>query len=309
MFGDDRRRSLVWPLVLISAGVLFLLNNLGVVSWSIWSVLWRMWPVLLVAIGLDLVFGRRSGIWQAITVVMLIALFAGAFWLFDISENAWSGEKITKTVVHEMEDAEAADVKIKMNIGTMLITALPSSSDYFVTGEVEVSEFETLTDDLEFSDDTIYYSLTSEGPQYHPNWIFSNDGDNDKRWDLLLNPDVMLTMDINTGVGRTELNLSDLKIGSLDLNSGVGEVSVVLPKEGDFRANVKAGVGKLEIFLPEELAARITIDGGLGEIHILGDFTQRDGSYYTQNYSSSQEGIELYVDGGVGNIRVVQIDN
>jgi hypothetical protein len=59
---DDRRRSLVGPVILIGLGVVFLLNNLGVLAWSVWEVILRLWPILLVAAGLDLLLGRRS-IW------------------------------------------------------------------------------------------------------------------------------------------------------------------------------------------------------------------------------------------------------
>ncbi len=56
------RVGLVWPVILISAGMMFLLNNLGLLSWNVWGTLWRLWPVLLIAAGLDILIGRRS-IW------------------------------------------------------------------------------------------------------------------------------------------------------------------------------------------------------------------------------------------------------
>jgi len=308
MADNRRRKSLVWPLVLISLGVLFLLNNLGIVSWSIWSLLWRMWPVLLVAIGLDLIFGRRSGIWQAITVIVIIGLFAGAFWLFDVTENTWSGEKVTYTIVQEIGKAEDVDVNIKMNIGSLSLNSLPTNSDFLVTGEVEVSEFEDLTDELLTFRDKSTYRLSSDGQQYHPGWIFNRDGNGDKHWELMLNQDVMLNLEVDTGVGITELDLSDLLLKDLNINSGVGEVTVYMPGRGDYQASVKAGVGKLEIYLPNDLAAQIFIDGGLGNVTVIGDFIQRNGNYYTRNYNSSEEQIELFIDGGVGNIRIVQTD-
>ena len=43
---------LFWPIILIGVGVIFLLNNLGVITGSPWEVIWRLWPVLLIALGL-----------------------------------------------------------------------------------------------------------------------------------------------------------------------------------------------------------------------------------------------------------------
>lgn len=306
MSSNGRRRSLVWPLILISIGVLFLLNNLGVVDWNIWSILWRMWPVLIVAIGLDLIFGRRSGVWQAITVAVLIGLFAGAFWLFDVTEKTWSGEKIVQTIEHEISGAEEADVTIKMNIGSMVLSGSPTSSDIFVSGKVEISEYEDLTDDVQLRGDKLTYTLSSEGHQYQPGWIFSRDIDNDKKWELMLTPDVLVNLNIDTGVGKTEVDLSNLQLSGLVLNSGVGEVVVSLPNEGDFQASIKAGVGKMEIYIPEDLAIGIFIDSGLGNVTVDGDYIQRGENYFSQNYNSAPDKVELYLDGGVGNIRIVQ---
>jgi hypothetical protein len=50
---DEKRRrtrpSLIWPVILITVGILFLLSNLGVLDINFWE-LWRLWPVLLILI-------------------------------------------------------------------------------------------------------------------------------------------------------------------------------------------------------------------------------------------------------------------
>ena len=48
------RGGLVGPILLIGLGLVFLLTNLGMLSTSIWGVLLRIWPVILIAIGVDL---------------------------------------------------------------------------------------------------------------------------------------------------------------------------------------------------------------------------------------------------------------
>ena len=42
-----------WPLLLIAVGVVFLLSNLGLLSFDPWQ-LWQLWPIILVIIGLDI---------------------------------------------------------------------------------------------------------------------------------------------------------------------------------------------------------------------------------------------------------------
>ena len=46
------------PLVIVAAGVVLLLNTTGVVSWSAWSELGRLWPIAVILFGLSLVWQR-----------------------------------------------------------------------------------------------------------------------------------------------------------------------------------------------------------------------------------------------------------
>jgi hypothetical protein len=46
--------------MLIGIGVIFLLINLGYLDISIWTILWRFWPVFLILGGLQLIFGKGT---------------------------------------------------------------------------------------------------------------------------------------------------------------------------------------------------------------------------------------------------------
>ncbi|MBN2044390.1 MAG: hypothetical protein JW757_05150 [Anaerolineales bacterium] len=304
---DYRGRSVVWPLILISLGVVFLLNNLGIISWDIWYTLVQMWPVLLVAIGIDLIIGRRSNIFSVISALIIIGLFAGAFWLIGVTGDAWSGEQVSRSILQQAEGAQAAEIEISMSVGELLIEALPDDANLLIDGEIRVSEYETVAEKLRMVGDTAVYSLETHGQQYHPGWIFSDRGESNKYWDLAINPNLPLELRLDSGVGRSEIDLSGMTLEYLEIDSGVGEVVVTLPEDGDYVVRVSGGVGRLEIRLPANVAARISLDTGLGDITILGDFYLQDGDYYSEGYSRSDQRVEIHLDGGVGNIKVVQI--
>lgn len=72
--GDSKPRSHFGGIILIFLGLLFLLNNFGIVPWSVWSVLWRAWPVFLIFIGLEAIFGKTrkgSGLLALILILLL----------------------------------------------------------------------------------------------------------------------------------------------------------------------------------------------------------------------------------------------
>ena len=54
----ERPASVFGPIILLTVGCALLLSNLGVVRFT--SV-WRLWPLILIAAGLNAIFGRSKG--------------------------------------------------------------------------------------------------------------------------------------------------------------------------------------------------------------------------------------------------------
>jgi len=67
--------DLFWGLSLIFSGVILFFNTLGVVPWSIWSQLWRVWPMFIILAGLRIVLGK-SAISNIIIGAVTIIFFA-----------------------------------------------------------------------------------------------------------------------------------------------------------------------------------------------------------------------------------------
>jgi len=66
-------------LAIILIGVILLLNNLNILEWSVWYDIFRLWPLLLVSLGISLIFRRRLS-WLAplvIVVGIIIGVSAG----------------------------------------------------------------------------------------------------------------------------------------------------------------------------------------------------------------------------------------
>ncbi len=50
--------GILLPLIIVAAGVVLLLNTTGVLSWSAWSELGRLWPIAVILFGVSLVWQR-----------------------------------------------------------------------------------------------------------------------------------------------------------------------------------------------------------------------------------------------------------
>lgn len=69
--------------ILIFAGVVFLLNNFNIIPWGFWESLIRYWPLLLILMGLRLLLGNN---WKSnLLLTLLGTLFLLLFLLVYLS--------------------------------------------------------------------------------------------------------------------------------------------------------------------------------------------------------------------------------
>ena len=77
----QRGIRLFWPIVLIGVGSILLLTNLGVITGNPWAIIFQLWPVLLIALGLEILLGGSTG-WRAVMSALLgLALVGGILWV------------------------------------------------------------------------------------------------------------------------------------------------------------------------------------------------------------------------------------
>jgi hypothetical protein len=77
----NKPRSLLGALIIIFVGIIFLLNNLGILPWEMWRQFWKFWPILLILFGIEMIFGRSR--WAQIIVGIVVILFLlGIVWYF-----------------------------------------------------------------------------------------------------------------------------------------------------------------------------------------------------------------------------------
>ena len=69
-----------WGLLLLTIGVMLLLNNLGTLDWSYWGELVMWWPLILIAIGLEKIFqkSKMSVIAYLSPLILIVCMVAVA---------------------------------------------------------------------------------------------------------------------------------------------------------------------------------------------------------------------------------------
>ncbi len=76
-----RNSNVSGAIILIFIGIIFLLNNFGLISWDIWGMLWRFWPIFLIIGGLQLVLGKSlfsNIVIGVITAILLLGVLSAS---------------------------------------------------------------------------------------------------------------------------------------------------------------------------------------------------------------------------------------
>ncbi len=316
--GQPRRRrrppSFFWPLMLVGAGVLLLLSNLGYLPWESWNALWRLWPLLLIALGIDVLIGRRSMLGAVVSGLLILLLIGGGVALVLFARDIPALSELTnvpgmrvRRIEYPAEEVEQARLDVDWTSMPSYLGGLRDSPNLI---EGEVAYRGELVFDVDVEDgraDVRLDSYTSQ-PWFGPTgW-----GQEAWRWEVILSPRVPFDLILDAGSGVCEFDLRDLTVSGLILDVGSGSVDLTLPSEGAFDGRIEGGSGSLDIFLPEGVGMQVVLESGSGSFHpgehlhlIQGD-AHGDGIWETENFDQAERAILLRIDQGSGSIRVTE---
>lgn len=320
-------RSFFWPLVLITVGVVWLLVNLNIIAPINLTALLRLWPVILIAIGLDILFGRRWPFLGALIGLALVGLVVALLAFGPAWGLAQSTSTHTQNCAHAIGGATSARVNLDLSSAATHVTALSDSTDLID------ATFKTLGDvrcDVSGeSEKTVRVSQVSD-----VNFLVFPFGDVDQRWDIGLSPNVPLALSVDSGSGSVTLDLDRLQLRGVDFNSGSGSVDmrlpasregyaislhsgsgsvrVTLPNTTDITVQVDSGSGSVTLDVPDNAAVKIDVrNSGSGSVNVPGGYERTrqgdddEGTWQTANFDNAERTITITVDDlGSGSINI-----
>jgi hypothetical protein len=265
-----RYRSFFWPAVLILAGVVALLVNTGAIPADRLYLLFDLWPVILIVIGLEIivrrsVHGPNTELAAALIVLLAIAGAAGyvalspnpsATHTHDWSAGVGSLDKVAIEI-----DAGAATVTISgtSDIGTDLYRA-----------HIEYSGPQPQVQ-LDRSSYTLTISQTSGNFLQSRHFVLA----------LKLNPSIHLaSLALNAGAGTEDITLGPPS-GKVPITIDEGALTAHLHRTPS-AASVAASCGTISL----------TADGGNTQ-HAIGNL-----DYQTPGFGQARDAYVIEVNGG-----------
>lgn len=129
-------------------------------------------------------------------------------------------------------------------------------------------------------------------------------------WDMRLNNDIPIDLDVDMGVSDATMDLKGLQLNKLKIDSGVSDSTIDLSGEwkNSFSANINLGVGDMTILLPKKTGVKVTVSTGIGRADMKDFIAQGKGVYVNEAYENADVKIEIKADVGIGNLTIKLVE-
>lgn len=258
-----RRSSIFWGGLLILFGIFLLLNNLGIISVSVWTL---FWPLALIVVGL----------WVLVNT---------------LGRRASAAEEL----VLPLKGVESAHVRIEYGAGELFVDGRTAPDELLNGTFSEGVDYRTRE-----KGETLEVELKPPGDS----WL---DWGKRRRWQIGLNRDVPLHLDVRTGASASQLNLTDTHVARLTLKTGASDSRVQLPALArETRVDVETGAASVELEVPPGVAARIRAEAGLAEVQVdRSRFPRAGGMYESPDFETAVHRVDISIKVGIGSVRIV----
>jgi hypothetical protein len=309
--------------ILILLGVLFLGKELDWFNIN-WHEIFRLWPLLLIYLGLVAVLGKSSQTSTVVTIVLLCIAIPTIIVRSCSNKvgNAIGGRNFNfndnDDDNNDSNDNNEGDRSFKganQKLSEPMNANIKSATLEFKGGAAEFDIKET-SSQLAEADATLNFgniSLKKTGDADNPKVEFSLNGktnkvdfgdNNHNKVNLKLNPNVIWDMNFEFGAGKADFDLSAYKIKNLSIKTGLTETDVKLgDKVDNLDVKVESGLTDIEFQVPTTVGCRVDIDGGLNDKDFDG-FIQKDGHWETPDYDKASKKITIKFEGGLQSLKV-----
>ncbi len=292
-----KREGYTGPLVGIGIGTVFLLANLGYLSMNAFQLLLRLWPVLLIGWGFDLLLRPRTILTTVIGLVLGLMLIAGIIWLsLGTPFGAQSFNSIP--VNQELGAAKQGDIGIVSPVGKLHLHE-GAAADEMISGSIVLASTEKAEPEYRIDGETGYFKMEAQGISYPAPFIGGSDF---ATWDLSLNSEIPLVLSSQLITGQQIVDLTGLNVESFASETILGSLTLTLPSDLDVHGSSKVVMGELVVQVPEGEPVIISLDTAITTVVLPQGYTREEDIVYSPGAKDATNPINLEVEVPIGSL-------
>ncbi len=308
-------------LTVITIGLILLANTTGALPWSVWWSILMLWPLLLVAAGID-ILGRSVGSTALRVLASLVVIGGLAYGALTgvngvrvpVLFGARTGQAFSHAAAHDptvtfgVARIDAGLSRLTLKAGDDLASAngrTPFGKPAFeVKGGTPRSSV-VPTNPGDNGGVAADVSISSG----NGNGVVAVPGPTDSFMDVTLDRSVLWeTLTLNAGLSDTTLDMSGLKVGSLTADMGLSNSTITFgPETRD--ATIKGGLSSMTLRVPASMAVEVDASNGLGSIRFDNGWTRVsggtfDGVWRTDGFDAASAKLTIHLEAGLSSVDV-----
>ncbi len=302
-----KTKNVIWGLILVLIGVLFILKNLDVIYFS-WYGLWKLWPLVLVLIGVA-ILPVKDAIKIVLTIIILVV--AGFILVSYPAGESWFDKWSFNNGREQRDDNEpaAVDQRIFEAYDTTI-----NEADLIFDAAAGNFRIDQPTDEL--------FEFTREGNLGKYNYSLKNLGDKREirielnegqviksdfrnKVAVKLNPNPLWNLNVDVGAANIDMDLTAFKIGKLDISGGASSINISVGSlQNESKIKINSGASSIDIKVPKDIACQVNTSMVLSSRDLPGFNKVGNGTYVTPEFSDKTKNIVIDIEAAVSSLSI-----
>lgn len=301
---------LFWGLFFILLGGLPLLVRAGALDPNALADAWRLWPLLLVALGISLILGRTSAglLGTAVAAIVLGlaaggALASGTSWIGNVGACGAFGSGTDQRFEDDGTFSGPMTGRFDLDCGSLDLSVAPGND-----WRVEAA-YQGEPPTRELSDDHLGLRSPDGFGMRRQSWSVTLPGDQLRDIELSSNASsatarlagaTLTSLSVDLNAGDVRIDATGARIEQLDISTNAGRVR--LGVDSDTTGSLSANAGSLELCAPGDATLRLRVEEQLTFGHNLDDRgLSRSGDVWTREGAVGAPVIDLSIEGNAAN--------
>jgi hypothetical protein len=301
------RGLLFWGLALITGGAVALAAQQGYIDRDWLAGAWRLWPLILVAIGLSILASRTPiAIVGTIVAALVVGAAGGALIAVGPGAAACGGSEPTQLSTEQGAFGDAAQVTLDFNCGT-LVVGTTDGDQWSVASGRQGGDPARITADpnrlhVESGEDNQWWA----GGRQH--WIVGLP--TATSYQLEITPNAadskidlgggrFTSLSLSPNAGSVTLDLTDAQVDELDLSLNAGSASVIIGQGLSMDASMNVNAGSIEVCAPDGVALQVTTNANITLSHNLDEqgLHRAGDTWATAGYTDAADRVNIDLEG------------